>query len=120
MNPSHSDLVGAADRRREARLGCHNLGTICQVTDVLYQSESPGRILNASTHGLCLLVEPHYENGQRLVTEFRDRDDGPLLRAFVEVVHTHLIPSQREQYITGCVVRGEPIASKALQRIRLG
>ena len=53
-----------------------------------------------------------------LKTEVAERiqaNDADLARRFAEVVHTVLVPSRREMWLTGCSFCDEPVSEEELQ-----
>jgi hypothetical protein len=114
MLPSDTSLPTGGERRRAERHHCRP-DILCRVVDLLDESVTEAGPWNVSAGGVCLLVEPHYPTGTPLEVRLLNPRAGPSLRLFTEVVHTLLVPSLREMYLTGCAVRGEPLSEEVLQ-----
>ena len=114
MLPSDSNVPACGERRQAERHHCRP-DVFCQVVDLLDESATDAGPWNLSRSGICVLVEPQYRPGAHLEVQFLKPDAGPSLHLFAEVVHTLLVPSLREMYLTGCAVHGEPLSEETLQ-----
>jgi hypothetical protein len=113
MLPVRNHLPQARDRRKGDRQSCHP-DVYCQVVDPLSESAAVAGPWNVSSGGVCVLVEPHYPPGTRLEVQLRGSGSRGSVNVFAEVVHTLLVPSFQEMWLTGCSFQGEGLAEEQL------
>ncbi len=80
----------------------------CRVIDPLDESAVPAGSWNVSSRGVCVVVEPHFAPGSHVEVTFHGPAGGPCVHRMAEVVHTLLVPSLREMWLTGCAFCDDP------------
>jgi len=113
MLPSSDNYPKNSERRAHERQSCRP-SLLCLVIDPLDESISWARPWNVSTGGMCVLIEPYYPPGTRLEVEFRGQRSEAPPHLFAKVVHTLLVPSFREMWLTGCSFQGESLGKDLL------
>jgi len=111
MLPSNNHSPQLRDRRKDERHAFHSKIS-CHVIDLLSEKTSPAGPWNMSNGGVCVLVASQYRPGTYLEMEFRGAGDGASLNVFAQVVHTVLVPSFHEMWLTGCSFLDEPADEK--------
>jgi hypothetical protein len=84
------------------------------VVDPLDEHVAPAGPWNVNSGGVCVLVESQYPPGARVELEFERQTPGVPLQVFAEVVHTLLVPSFHEMWLTGCSFLGERLEEDEL------
>jgi hypothetical protein len=115
MRASTRDFERGGERRTAERYLC-NVETTCRVIDVLDQSELDAAALNASTGGVGVVAELERPPGTCLSIELSNLTAAASHRVVAQVVYAILVPSMREQWLTGCRFRGDPLAGEDLRR----
>ena len=113
MFPSSDRISKSAERRADERRSCSPT-LFCQVIDPRDERTSPAGPWNVNSGGVCLLIESEYPAGTRLEMEFGRSSHGVPLQVFAEVVHTLLVPSFHEMWLTGCAFLGERLRTDEL------
>jgi hypothetical protein len=104
---------GATERRSAPRHPC-NQDTHGRISDVLEECSAEAGPWDVSVKGISVLVGPHHNQGTRLVLELHNRVKDRALVTFVRVVHTLLVPSEQEMWLTGCSFQDAPLAAEEL------
>src|SRR5262245_40431387 len=113
MFPSSNRIDDKYERRSEERRSC-SPASPCQVINPLDERVSPAGPWNFSSGGVCVLVESQYPPGARLEIEFDRPPHDPPRQVFAEVVHTLLVPSFHEMWLTGCSFLGDRLEEEEL------
>jgi hypothetical protein len=106
--------TGRTERRAAPRHSC-SPEALCRVVDLLDQTAVEAGVWDAGVGGACVVIEPHYPAGARVGVDLRHPGDEDGLRSFAEVVHTILVPSHREMWLTGCSFQGAPLPFDELE-----
>jgi hypothetical protein len=101
MLPSSAKGPQAGERRAAERHACKP-HLLCEVIDPLDQTVVPVGAWDVSATGVCVVVESHFAHGAHIEVAFRTPGHDDSVRRFAEVVHTVLVPSRREMWLTGC------------------
>jgi hypothetical protein len=114
MLPSNAKALEVGERRAAERHACKRQ-LICQVIDLVDESVATSGTWNLSTGGVCVIVEPHYAPGTHVEVAFHAPADGTSVHRFAEVIHSLLVPSLREMWLTGCSFCDGPVSEEELR-----
>jgi hypothetical protein len=114
MLTSNNESPQLWDRRKDER-HLFRSQVRCQVIDPLSEQISRAGPWDVSNGGVCILVATHFRSGTHLEIQFHMPGNDTPVKVFAEVIHTLLVPSFHEMWLTGCSVLAEEQAEKLLQ-----
>jgi hypothetical protein len=114
MLPTSANGPPTDERRTAARFACKPQ-LFCRVIDPLDESMTTAGPWNLSRRGACVIIEPHFAPGRHVEIAFHIPANGSSMYYQAEVVHTVLIPSLREMWLTGCSFCDGPVPEEELQ-----
>jgi hypothetical protein len=114
MLPTNPNRPGVSERRAGERHAPKS-NLVCQVIDLKDESAASAGMWDVSQGGLCVIVEPQYAPGAHVEIALHAPASGASLHRFAKVVHTLLIPSLREMWMTGCSFGSDPMSEDELR-----